>query len=101
MGQRFPYTLVHLHSAQLHTVPSLLEIEEIAAIQITPDFGEDLVPHLPLMAQILERKPLLVHGVMDVDSARTMMRALPWRGLALLFRCDTAAEAAGVLDTLL
>jgi hypothetical protein len=101
MAQRFPYTLVHLHSAQLHTVPSLLDIEEVAAIQITPDFGEDLVPQIPLMAQILERKPLLIHGVMRVDSARTMMRQLPRRGLALLVRCDTRAEAAAVLDSLL
>ena len=101
LGQRFPYTLVHLHSAQLHTVPALLEVEEITAIQITPDFGEDLVPKIPVLARILERKPLLLHGVMAVDSARQILRALPARGLALLFRCDTPADAAKVLDSLL
>jgi uncharacterized protein (UPF0276 family) len=53
------------------------------------------------MAQILERKPLLVHGVMTVASAREIMRTLPARGLALVFRCDTPAAAAKVLDSLL
>ncbi len=101
LSQRFPYTLVHLHSAQLHTVPALLDVEGITAIQITPDFGEDLVPKIPVMAQILERKPLLVHGVMTVASGREIIRSLPTRGLALLFRCDSPAEAAKVLDSFL
>ena len=100
MAQRFPNTLVHLHSAQLHTVSSLLEVAEIAAIQVTPDFGEDLVPLIPILSEILERKPLLVHGVMSLDTAKELMRVLPARGLALLFRCDTAAEAARVLNAL-
>jgi hypothetical protein len=101
LGRLFPYTMVHLHSAQLHTVSNLLDVEEIAAIEITPDFGEDMVPNIPIMAQILERKPLLVHGVMTVASAREIMRTLPARGLALVFRCDTPAAAAKVLDSLL
>ena len=101
LGRRFPYTMVHLHSAQLHTVPNLLEVEEIAAIEITPDFGEDMVPKIPVLAQILERKPLLLHGVMTIPSARAIMRALPARGLALLFRCDTPDMAATVLDSIL
>jgi hypothetical protein len=101
LGRRFPYTMVHLHSAQLHTAPNLLEVEEIAAIEITPDFGEDMAPRIPVLAQILERKPLLIHGVMTIPSAREIMRALPARGLALLFRCDTPATAAKVLDAIL
>ena len=101
LGRAFPYTIVHLHSAQLHTVSNLLDTEEIAAIEITPDFGENMVPTLPIMAQILERKPLLVHGVMTVESAKEIMRALRARGLALIFRCDTPAAAARVLDSIL
>jgi len=101
LGQRFPYCLVHLHSAQLHTVPALLEIEGIAAIQITPDFGEDLVPKIPVLARILEHKPLLLHGVMTVASAQEILRSLPARGLALLIRCETPADAEKVLDALI
>jgi hypothetical protein len=100
LSQRFPYSLVHLHSAQLHTVPALLDVEGITAIQITPDFGEDLVPKIPILARILERKPLLIHGVMTVASAQEILRALPARGLALLIRCDTPADAEKVLDAL-
>ena len=101
IGQRFPYTILHLHSAQLHTVPTLLEIEEVAAIEITPDYGEDLLPHLSLMGQILERKPLIVHGIIPVPAVKEMMRSLPARGLALFCRCDTPAEARTVLDAVL
>lgn len=97
LGRLFPYTIVHLHSAQLHTVPGLLEIEEVAAIQITPDYGEDMRPYLPIMGQILERKPLIVHGVMAVAVARELARALPARGLCLLCRCDSPAEARAML----
>lgn len=101
LASRFPYTLVHLHSAQLHTVPSLLEIEEVTAVQITPDFGEDMAPKIPLMARILERKPLLIHGVMTIESLKTMIRELPSRGLALFCRCGSPAQAAEVLDAVL
>ena len=101
MGGRFPYTILHLHSAQLHTVPNLLEIDEIAAIEITPDYGEDLLPYLSLMGQILERKPLIVHGIIPVPAVSEMMKSLPARGLALFCRCDTPAEAGDVLDALL
>jgi hypothetical protein len=99
--RQFPYTMVHLHSAQLHTIPTLLELDGIAAIEITPDFGEDLVPRIPLLAQILERKPLLLHGVISLASAKEIMRSLPARGLGLFFRCETPAEATRILGSLL
>jgi hypothetical protein len=101
LSRRFPYTIVHLHSTQLHTVPTLLELEGVAAIQITPDFGEDLVPQIPLLARILDRKPLLLHGVISIASAKEIMRSLPARGLGLFFRCNTPAEAARVLASVL
>jgi hypothetical protein len=97
VGRRFPYTIVHLHSAQLHTVENLLGVEEIAAIEITPDFGEDLRPRLSILAQILERKPLIVHGIMSIEAMKDMIRALPSRGLCLLARCNSPAEGERVL----
>ena len=101
LGRRYPHNIVHLHSAQLHTVATLLEVEEIAAIEITPDFGADMLPHLPTMAKILQRKPLLVHGIVSVDAAKEMIRTLPSCGFALFFRCDSPAEASATLDTVL
>ncbi len=101
LGSRFPYTMLHLHSAQLHTVRTLLEIDQIAAIEITPDFGEDLVPQIPVLRQILDRKPLLLHGVISTESAQTIMQALPARGFGIFFRCATPDEAASLMRTLL
>lgn len=101
LGSRFPYNILHLHSANLHTVPNVLEVEEVTAIEITPDFGADMLPHIPQMAQILERKPLIVHGVMTADAMKEMIRSLPARGLCLFCRCDSAAEGAALLDSVL
>ena len=101
LGRRFSHYFVHLHSAQLHTVANLLEVEEIAALEVTPDYGEDLRPYLPLFGQILERKPLLLHGVISIESARELLRALPSRGLALFCRCNSPEEARTVLRALL
>ena len=99
--RHYPCSILHLHSAQLHTVPNLLEVPEIRTIEITPDYGEDLLPYLPLMGQILERKPLIVHGILTVPEMQEMMRVLPARGLALFCRCDSPAEAKAVLNALL
>jgi len=101
LARRFPFTVVHLHSRQLHTVPNLLEVQEIAAFQITPDFGEDMLQHLPVMARILEHKPLVVHGVMSITTMKEIIRSLDHRGLALLCRCESPDDARAVLDALL
>jgi hypothetical protein len=101
IGARFPQTIVHLHSAQLHTVPNLLDVPEIAAIQITPDFGFDLHPHFGTIARILEKKPLIVHGVIPTATVKEMIRTMPSRGLCVFVRCDTPAAAADVLDEVL
>lgn len=97
LARQFPYTIVHLHSAQLHTVPNLLEIDSVAAIQITPDFGEDMRKHLPVLARVLERKPLIVHGVMTVETMKALIAELPARGLCLFARCESPAEARELL----
>ncbi len=101
LAREFPHTIIHLHSAQLHTVPSLLEVDEVAAVQVTPDFGEDMLQHLPVLASILERKPLILHGVMPVEAVRELMRELPHRGLCIFVRCDTPDDGARTLDSLL
>lgn len=97
VGQRFPYHMVHLHSAQLHTVPGLLEIDEVAAIEITPDFGEDLRPQIALLRRILERKPLILHGVMTGEAMRDLLAALPARGLCLFARANSPEHGRALL----
>ena len=100
LGREFSHAIVHLHSAQLHTVPSLLEVSEVAAIQVTPDFGEDMLKYLPILASILDRKPLIIHGLVPLDAAKELLRRLPSRGFALFLRCDTPEEAGQALDAL-
>jgi hypothetical protein len=100
LGARFPYTIVHLHSAQLNTVDTLVTVPEIAAIQVTPDFGEDLRPRIPVLRRILDAKPLIIHGVMTPAVLEALRSELPARGLALFVRCDSPAEAARTLGRL-
>lgn len=97
-GQRFPYHMVHLHSAQLHTVPNLLEVDEVHAIEITPDFGEDLRPRIPLLRRILERKPLILHGVITAGAMRDLLAALPARGLCIFARANNPEHARSLLQ---
>jgi len=101
LGRRFPYNILHLHSVSLHTVDNVLEIPEVRAIEITPDFGVDMRPYIPLLERILERKSLIVHGVMTVEVMKELMDCLPARGLCLFCRCDSAEEGARILDAVL
>ncbi|MHB1133664.1 MAG: uroporphyrinogen decarboxylase/cobalamine-independent methonine synthase family protein [Chloroflexota bacterium] len=101
VGDAFPYLIVHTHSQQLHTVDNLLASAEVGAIQITPDFGEDLRQYLPVLARILERKRLILHGVMSPESIRDLRQALPARGLAIFVRCNDPEEARATLGEII
>ena len=91
LGRPFPHTIVHAHSVELPTLPTLLELDTIAAIE---------VPAIPLLPEIFDRTPLLLHGVISLTSDREITQALPVRGLGGFLRCGTAAEAATLVRAL-
>jgi len=85
--QAFDRTVIDLHSAgTLHIREKLMETEELDAISITLDryanapTVEDL---LPIFAEIMEAKSLLVFGEMTAAEADLLCTKLPARGLAI------------------
>ncbi len=87
--QSVDYSFIHLHSISLHTVDSLLAQERPRAIQITLEAepkGPSLPKMLPALRRILEVKPLLLEGQLDVDQVHWLQDQLPQGGLALTAR---------------
>jgi hypothetical protein len=86
------YSIIHLHSCSLHTVDALLAVERPHAIQITMEAepsGPSLGEMLPILARILEVKPLLLEGKLSADEVHWLQERLPSAGLAI-----TARQAA-------
>lgn len=78
------YATIHLHSYSLHTVDVLLEVEPLQAIQVTLDpapSGPPLEDVLPVFQKILERKSLIVAGLLSEGEVRRLERELPREGL--------------------
>jgi hypothetical protein len=82
----FEYSLIHLHSGFLHTVPALLEVELPTAIEIALDTGSTPVSTrevIDVCRTILERKPVLLEGEMTAADLEYAYDTLPPHGLYL------------------
>jgi hypothetical protein len=92
------YPYIHLHSTQLHTLDRLLEMEELPAIELTPDHGASISDLIPTIAKIQARKPLIVHAFFTVDEMRMIVERVPPEGLCVLGRAETPDEARRLQD---
>jgi len=84
--EQFDYTMIHLHSCSLHTVPVLLAQEHPHGIQVTLESepsGPPLEEMLPVFAEVLQVKPLLVDGPLTDDELQRVWDELPAHGLAV------------------
>jgi hypothetical protein len=98
---RVEYAYIHLHSTQLHTLDSLLEMDDLVAIELTPDHGQEIPDLLPTMAKIRDRKPLIVHAFMTAEEVGLIARELPPEGLCIISRVETPEDAARLQDQVL
>ncbi|MBC7237835.1 MAG: hypothetical protein H5T69_18490, partial [Chloroflexi bacterium] len=83
------YSMIHLHSVSLHTVPRLLEVERPHGIQITLEdeaSGPPLAEMIPIFREILGSKPLLIDGPLTEDEVKLLQDILPSDGLAIYRR---------------
>ncbi len=96
--RRFEYAYIHLHSAQLHTLDNLLELDGLAAIELTPDPPASVLGLIPTIARIRERTPCIVHGYMTAEEMRTVMEQVPPEGLCLIGRVDSPDDALRLQD---
>lgn len=89
------YAIIHLHSACLHTVEALLEVERPQAIQISLDpepSGPPVKEIVGTCQKILERKPLVIDGEMRPEDVALLLERLPHDGLCLIVRKIGGAE---------
>jgi hypothetical protein len=87
--QAVDYSIMHLHSGSLHTVPALLAGAYPHAIQVTLDpepSGPPLTVLLPVLLDILEQKPLIVEGPLSEAEVDWLLERLPHRGLSITAR---------------
>jgi hypothetical protein len=95
------YPYIHLHSTQLHTLDRLLEMEDLPAIELTPDHGASIRNLIPTIAKIQARKPVMVHAFFTVDEMRMIVERVPPEGLCVIGRAETPDEARRLRDALL
>jgi hypothetical protein len=89
MCQAVDYSIMHLHSCSLHTVPALLEGTYPHAIQVTLDpapSGPPVTELLPILRRVLEHKPLIVEGPLSAAEVDWLLERLPPTGLSITAR---------------
>ena len=84
------YAYIHLHSTQLHTLDQLLELDDLPAIEFTPDYGESIPDLIPTMVKIQTRKPLIVHAFLTAEEMQLIVDQVPPEGLCVIGRANTA-----------
>jgi hypothetical protein len=92
------YAYIHLHSTQLHTLDQLLEMDELPAIELTPDHGASISELIPTMVKIQACKPLIVHAFFTTEEMRMIMERVPPEGLCVISRAETPEEARRLRD---
>ncbi|MHB9034848.1 MAG: hypothetical protein ACYC6L_17595 [Anaerolineae bacterium] len=93
LAEAADFSLIHLHSGSLHTVPALLEKARPQAIQVSLDpqpSGPPLEALLPVFNRILQVKPLIVDGALSADQVNQVLDTLPSDGLCLIVRGNPA-----------
>lgn len=100
-GGQVPYPYLHLHSTQLHTLDHLLALDELPAIELTPDHGQSIADLIPVMARILARKPLIVHAFLTAVEMRLIVDSLPPEGLCIIGRAQGPDEACRLQEAVL
>jgi len=95
------YAYIHMHSTQLHTLDRLLELDDLPAIELTPDYGQSIPDMIPAIAKSQARKPVIVHAYFTVEEMQMIIDQVPPEGLCVIGRADTPAEARRLQDVIL
>ena len=95
------YPYIHMHSTQLHTLDRLLDLEELPAIELTPDYGQSISDMIPSIQKAQTRKPTIVHAFFTLEEMRMIVDQVPPEGLCVISRADTPEEARRLQDAML
>lgn len=85
---RFDCALIHVHSGCLHIIDDLVEVDELACIQVSIDYpgGPLVAESMPSLQRILERKSLIVSGPVSESEVEDLQSLEPAGGLCLQLR---------------
>ena len=86
----FDFALIHVHSGCLHVVDSLLDVDELQAIQITIDHpGGPLAQEvMPILERVVRHKPLIVTGPVTPQELESLRRLGQQGSVCLLVRLE-------------
>jgi hypothetical protein len=94
IAESFECPVYHTHSTSLHVVDDLLDMDNVAAIQVASDEGSRSLPELiRVLPAVQEKKPVIVIGRLTKSEMAKLADNLPAKGLCLMFWVDTVAEA--------
>jgi hypothetical protein len=96
--QQVEYPYIHLHSTQLHTLDRLLTMDDLPAIEFTPDYGESIGDLIPTIAKIQARKPVIVHAFLSAEEMQMIIERVPPEGLCVISRAETPDGARRLQD---
>ncbi len=98
IASNFDYPFFHIHSGSLRACESVLEVNELAAIEVTVDVaGPTLSELLPYLAKIQKAKPLIIHGMFDAAQMVEALSRLRPEGLCLISRVSSVEEGNQLL----
>jgi hypothetical protein len=95
----FDYTMAHLHPSSFFILEQLLRVDRLTAIEVNKDVGGPNVKQmLPIMANIQEKKNLVVWGELSREDVDTMLDELPDRRVALSILSPSVESATALMD---
>jgi hypothetical protein len=94
------FAYIHLHSTQLHTLDRLLEMDDLPAVELTPDHGESIEGLIPTISRIRAQKPVIVHAFLTAGEMQMIVDRIPPEGLCVIGRAETPDDARRLRDQL-
>ena len=76
-------------------------MEDLPAIEVTPDYGASIPDLIPVIAKIQARKPVIVHAFFTVEEMQMIIERVPPQGLCVISRADTVDDARRLQDAVL
>ncbi|OIQ07708.1 hypothetical protein MOOR_26860 [Moorella thermoacetica] len=94
IAKAYPYSTIHVHPNSFYLIPDLLEIEDLSIIEMNYDRGGPaMVEMLPSILQALEKKHVLLRGIITEADLAILRDKVPVQGLFLYIVTDTLQRA--------
>jgi len=97
--QHYPYVMMHLHSVGLHVLGAMLEIEELAGVQVVVDeMGPKLEELLPRLVAVQSAgMPLVLYHEFEQRTFAAILAGLDHAGLCVTARVQSLDEGKRAL----